>query len=165
MILPCNSEKPKKNKSADPATIGFSLVEVSIAMGIVSVSLISLLGLLAGGMQVVRDASADNAVSAIVEGVRAELGQSDFQNVLTDFDGERWYFNHQGLRIPSESGIEDRYFELSFSVSDPNVVESADQFSESARRVGVKVRYPVAAADSAKTTFSTCFFLARKASR
>ncbi|CAN5496505.1 hypothetical protein BH09VER1_BH09VER1_42900 [soil metagenome] len=71
----------------------FSLVEVTLALGIVSVSLLSLLGLLPAGLGVLRESMDQTARAHIVQRIAAEVVTSDFDQVTSrtlsfDQDGQ-----------------------------------------------------------------------------
>lgn len=88
---------------------GFSLVEVTIAIGIVSFALLSLLGLLPMGLIVLRDAADQTACAHIVQKVRGDLthlSSEEVQNYVT----EKKYFNFEGR----ETNKTDAIFETSF---------------------------------------------------
>jgi len=69
----------------------FSLVEVTLALGIVSVSLISLLGLLPAGLGVLRDSMDQTVHAQIVQRIASGLVTSDFAALSSEtlsFDEE-----------------------------------------------------------------------------
>lgn len=69
----------------------FSLVEVTLALGIVSVSLLALIGLLPAGLGVLRESMEETARANIVQRVSAGLATADFASLSAgtlDFDAE-----------------------------------------------------------------------------
>jgi uncharacterized protein (TIGR02598 family) len=78
---------PKHQKTAH----AFSLVEVTLALGIVSVSLLSLLGLLPAGLGVLRESMDQTVHAQIVQRIAAGVASSDFdaiENETLAFDQE-----------------------------------------------------------------------------
>ena len=69
---------------------GFTLVEVTIAIGIASFSLLSILGLMAVGMNTMRDAIHTSIQATITQEMIASLRQTDFSTV-TSADWQRFY--------------------------------------------------------------------------
>ena len=77
--------------SCNIGTKAFSLVEVTLALGIISVSLLSLLGLVPAGLGVLRDSMDQTVHAQIVQSITAELVSSDFAslgNATLAFDQE-----------------------------------------------------------------------------
>lgn len=71
----------------------FSLVEVTLALGVISVSLLSLLGLLPAGLGVLRNSMEQTVHAQIVQRVAAEISSTDFnalsnQSLLFDDEGQ-----------------------------------------------------------------------------
>lgn len=73
---------------------GFSLVETSLALGIVSVALVAILALVPSGMEHFRHSLSDSVQTQIVERLITEIQQTDF-DLLPDKAGLR-HFDEQG---------------------------------------------------------------------
>ena len=80
---------------------GFSLIEVSIALGVVTFAAVSILGLLPTGLVVMRDAMNQTVESQIV---RSIAGQSVVANFANLTDGSPFYFDDEGQRIFAAEG-------------------------------------------------------------
>lgn len=81
---------------------GFSLVEVVLALGVISFSLVSLLGLLPVGLNSLRDALQINTQAQIIQSVASEIQISRFSDLDTaDFLSTRFpkYFDDQGNEL------------------------------------------------------------------
>lgn len=68
----------------------FTLVEVTLALGIVAVSLLSLIGLLPAGLGVLRESMDQTVHAQIVQRIAADVAASDFSalgNRTLSFDG------------------------------------------------------------------------------
>lgn len=79
------SPLPPKNRAA------FSLVEVTLALGVVAVSLLSLIGLLPAGLTSLRESMDQTVHAQIVQRIAAGAGASDFaslKNETLSFDAE-----------------------------------------------------------------------------
>jgi len=94
----------------------FSLVEIAMALGIVSFAFISVLGLLPVGLSTFRKAINASIGSQIVQKVINEAQQTDFNQLITDQSGQsiqpgstgvkaNRYFDEQGneLNTPAQS--------------------------------------------------------------
>lgn len=82
---------------------GFSLVEVTIAMAIAAVSLITLIGLLPQGMGTMRDAG-DRAIEGrIHQQILNELQMTDFDSLET-YDGMEVFYDNQGEELGDSEG-------------------------------------------------------------
>lgn len=80
---------------------GFSLVEVTIALGLVSFVAVSVIGLLPTGLSVMRNAM-DQTVEAQI--VRSISGQSQVANFTNLTQGGPSYFDHEGQLLSSGEG-------------------------------------------------------------
>lgn len=91
----------KKKITADRG--GFSLIEVTIAMAIASVALVTLIGLLPQGMDTMREAG-DMAIEArIHQQILSEIQMADFER-LDDYDQMEVYYDIQGEELGSTKG-------------------------------------------------------------
>ena len=98
-----------KNQS----TNGFSLVEVSVALGIVAFALIAILGLVPVGMKSARDAENDTRSSLIAQDaynrIRAKMtinNDPSSPNFFTSYpSGQASFFYYSDAGIPSTNGL------------------------------------------------------------
>ncbi len=120
----------------------FSLIEVTLALGVVSFGLMSVLALLPSGLKTVRESANEIALSSIARSVRAELNQASFSDVSTVLPSETWYFSQTGMRLPATAAAQDRYFAVTFINSPPQAPSTASQFSDTLQALSVKIRFP-----------------------
>lgn len=85
-----------------PSARGFTLVEVSIAMGIVSVGLLSLVSLLAFALNGVREASSNMVSSQIASGLMGELQALPWNQIAAQ-NGAWSHFDATGQQVPDAS--------------------------------------------------------------
>jgi uncharacterized protein (TIGR02598 family) len=85
------------------ALLGFTLVEVTIAVGIVSFAVISILGLLPTGLSTLRSAMNQTVEAQIVRTIGAQSVVTAFASLATN----NVYFDQDGL--PTTSSDEARY--------------------------------------------------------
>ena len=76
----------------------FSLVEVVIALGLISFVLVGLLGLMLAGLGVMRDASDESSSVMIAKKLVAEIGQNSLDDILSSTFPERW-FDAEGQEV------------------------------------------------------------------
>jgi uncharacterized protein (TIGR02598 family) len=140
------SKRPRRHAG------GFSLVEVTLALGVVSFSMMSLLAAMQVGLGVVRDTSAQSGVNSIYTQIRSDLQQLPFAQVDALSGSVRQYSKESVLL---QNG-KDAYYAVSFEVVAPEVPGSTPTLSDSARMVKATVSYPVAAPTSSqqKSVFS-----------
>lgn len=93
---------------------GFSLVEVTIALGIVAFAVVASIGVLPVGLQSVRESMDDGARRAIFSEVRAELASLG-RGELDAVSVER-YFDHEGREVGSSA---DSRFSLDLQTAAP----------------------------------------------
>lgn len=89
--------KLQSNKNIPGA--GFSLVEVSLAIGLISCSLLALVGLLPGGMQTLHASMETTTHALIVQSIAEELNVSD----LNAAPGMMNYFDGSGQRAEPDA--------------------------------------------------------------
>lgn len=87
----------KKNGTSGN-TGGFSLIEVTIAMAIASVALVTLMGLIPQGMDTMREAGDQAIMGRIHQQVMSELQMADFE-ALNKFDGMEIFYDGQGEEL------------------------------------------------------------------
>lgn len=92
----------KNNSKLDTAK-GFSLVEVTLAMAIAAVALVTLLGLIPQGLTTMREAG-DLAIGGrIHQQILNEIQMADFDQI-DKFDGLIIYYDAQGEELGSQRG-------------------------------------------------------------
>ena len=79
----------------------FTLIEVLLALGIVSFAFMALCGMLPVGLKTYRDAMDATCRANIVRVVSAELAQSPYTNIDTTLMSSNRYFSDQGLEVTS----------------------------------------------------------------
>ena len=90
---------------------GFSLIEVTIAMAIVAVAVVSLLGMLPRGMQTMQQAGDQAIFGRIHQQILSELQLTSWEmtpgvtQIVDDFDGQIRFYDDQGVEV---DGTDDR---------------------------------------------------------
>jgi uncharacterized protein (TIGR02598 family) len=86
-------------RPADWKLSGFSLVEVTLAMGIIAFALVAVLGLVPPGLSTFRKAVTTSIGTQIVQQVVSDIRQTDFDSLSTQ---PAWrYFDDQGQEYAS----------------------------------------------------------------
>lgn len=81
----------------------FSLIEVTIAMAIAAVAVVTLLGMIPQGMETMRDAGDEAIMARIHQQVLNELQVADFE-ALNTYDKLEIYFDAQGEELGDNRG-------------------------------------------------------------
>jgi uncharacterized protein (TIGR02598 family) len=76
---------------------GFSLVEVVLALGVISIGVVALIGLLTISTASSRLSDEDTVVAAMARQVDTELHNMQFANLPTG--GATWYFDNEGHHL------------------------------------------------------------------
>ena len=84
---------PTKNRRA------FSLVEVTLALGIISFSLVAVLGLMPVGLTTMRQAMDASIEEQIVQKITGEVHLTPYSKLSTAMIGKSFYFDDQGLVV------------------------------------------------------------------
>lgn len=77
---------------------GFSLIEVTLALGIISFALVSLLGLLPAGLSSFRDSMRTTVSAQVSQRLIAEMRQAEFAGLSIGVQPER-YFSVEGIEV------------------------------------------------------------------
>ena len=89
-------------RSPAATRMGFSLIEVILAIGVIAIAIVPMFGLLPAGLNTFRK-TMDNTVSAqIAQQVMGEMQQTDF-NVLENMSVDSRYFDRNGVEISDAS--------------------------------------------------------------
>jgi len=130
---------------------GFSLVEVAIALGIVSFVLVALLGLLSTGMTAGKQSAEDVVVAVMAKTVFSDLRTNSYAS-LQNYSNSR-YFQYAGGEVSTSNGA---YFvcqvKTAAHASDPL---SGLTDAGNAVRVTLNFSWPVGAATSNEEVFET----------
>lgn len=78
------------------APSGFSLVEVTLAIGIISFSLLTVLGLMPVGLTTLRQATEQTIESQIVQKIGSEVQLTSYSKLAANFSGKTFYYSDQG---------------------------------------------------------------------
>ena len=126
---------------------GFSLVEIVIALGIASFSLIAIVNLLAVGLKASREANTDTTVTAIIQTVSSRIRSTDDLQTLPS----RIDYDQQG----EESSAADAYYRCDISIGAPNGLIWNDIDPTHLRNVELKVSWPEGSPNPESLTLQT----------
>jgi uncharacterized protein (TIGR02598 family) len=142
---------------------GFSLVEVTVAMGLVSFALLPLMALLPQGLSTVRYSATETALGAMLGKVRSELNQSSFATLSQNLPSATnpWYFDEAGILL-SPNDPQKHYFIVSAEVDSPRVPAAPAGFDASAKRVRLRMSYPAFANPQVRSTHEVALLTARQ---
>lgn len=93
---PARSGGPRPSRQT---AAGFSLVEVVLALGITSFSLLTILGLLPVGLTVLKEAGDASTRARIVQKLHGEILLMPFAKLEDHFAGQTLYFDEAGERV------------------------------------------------------------------
>jgi uncharacterized protein (TIGR02598 family) len=141
---------------------GFSLIEVVMAVGIVTFSLFALVGAIPVGIKTIQDSMKASAKANITQEIRAELQQVTFGTSAGNIDSlmsQVNYYSDRGILLPGADGA---YYEASFSKADVPMPGSTGYFqSGNGQLIKVTLTYPVPAPTANQET-SALYLLAAK---
>ncbi len=87
----------------------FSLVEVVIAMGVVSFAFVALFGMLPMGLQTFRQAIDTNVQATIAQQMAGLAEQTAFTNLTSLATSSPYYFDDQGIALDSATNLSRIY--------------------------------------------------------
>jgi uncharacterized protein (TIGR02598 family) len=82
---------------------GFSLIEVTIALGVFAFAMIPIIGLVSSGMKSLRGSMDEGVRGEIVRKVVAEAGRVPYTNLSTAFNNRLFYFDDEGVQQASSN--------------------------------------------------------------
>lgn len=98
----------------------FSLVEVVLALGVVSFAMVSILGLIPVGLSTYRNAMNLSVEAGIAQRLVADVQRADFQNLgSADFT-----FDDQGIEVTADKAIFTAHVDTPQPVSAGNIIQS-----------------------------------------
>ena len=95
---------------------GFSLVEVALALGIVSFGLMVSVSLLPVSLKTIRDASERTIESQLVDAVKSDLLMTPY-GTLRSSSPLSYYFDQEGMAQDTQSS--ETYYRLTVEIHDP----------------------------------------------
>jgi uncharacterized protein (TIGR02598 family) len=128
-----------KSKAADCR--GFSLVEMTIAVGIFSFTILAILGSLPIGLSSIHDSIGDSAIANISQQIRSELQQVSFNSSnpasIQNFVNSSYYYSSEG--DPTDAS--NAYYKAVISAT--NAVAGSTTYSPAnAQMVTINLVYP-----------------------
>ena len=99
---------------------GFTLVEVTVALGIVSFALLGLVGLLPVGLQTFKSAMDTSVRSQIVQRVFTDVTETDFDTLMSTPPPDR-YFDDQGNEVAQQFSVYQAHLQITGSTALPAV--------------------------------------------
>lgn len=119
----------------------FSLVEVTLAMGIAAVALVSILGMLPQAMKYGRDGADQTAIGAVLEDVHDRLKGSELKP--GELAEGPFFYDQQGKFLSEAESQEDsRFFRVEVGMEKP-VAESGIEFPEQMYVATLQLFWPV----------------------
>lgn len=89
--------------------LGFSLVEVTLALGVVSFALLALVGVMPAGLSTMRQAADKLVESQVVRQLGADALHTPFSKLSSRFSGVSMYYDDAGLALSNASDPGVRY--------------------------------------------------------
>jgi uncharacterized protein (TIGR02598 family) len=150
VTLPTNSRWKQGRDGSKHRIAGFSLVEVTMAIGIVTFGVMSIVGVMGVGLDTLKSARDVQTQATILTHVRSQLqqkslGQAAGPNSLDTFIATPMYFTLEGVPTEAASKTSPYYYEVSFSKAAVKVEGSDGEvtlLSKNAQSVKVSISYP-----------------------
>ncbi len=137
---------------------GFSLIEVAMALGIVSFVLIPIIGLLPMGLATIQASENQTVTAGIAQQIRGQLQELPFSSVSA-LSQTPCYYTNEGVRTANSSGS---YYEVTFALAKggtgdtyiPGGGGSYYDNNNAAQTVIATIAYPVGASSQKSSVFS-----------
>lgn len=99
------------------SVFGFSLIEVTIALGVFAFAMIPIIGLVSSGMKSLRGSMDDGVRGEIVRKVVGEATRVPYANLSIAFNNQLFYFDDEGVQQASSNA--QTIFVASNSIANP----------------------------------------------
>jgi|GEM_PF-1879217 len=155
----------------------FSLVEITLALGIVTCSMLVVIGLLPVGLQTMQDSAVQYGLASISQQISSELQGMPFTasesnsgyaiTALNDSGNSRIeYYTREGILTTSTATSMNTfpYFKATYSTNDPAVPGATASYPGNLQNVRVTVSYPYQAPQASQQTNVLSFFVAKQSS-
>lgn len=150
---------------------GFTLVEIVLALGVVSFSLLTVIGTLPVGLETVQEAKVQAAKANISRELRSEFQQISYKTdtgsipaALAALNSTNYYYSQEGMMVAGSEG--SAYYKATFSVGTGTVAapESTFEYQQNnANNITVTLSYPLSAPEAnRKKTIFTLFAAKQK---
>lgn len=83
---------------------GFSLIEVTLALGVIAFALLPIMGLVSMGMGTLRNSMDDTVRAVIVSEVIGEAQRTGWADLDDGFNDKTFYYTDEGVRLSNTSG-------------------------------------------------------------
>lgn len=129
---------PGRRRAAAP---GFSLVEVTMALGLISFALLAMIGLIPAGLGSLRDSTQQSVNAQILQQISSGLAVNGFasRSEFSDFGGTNLYFDAEAQALPDAAGARYKAAVTAQSPSLPGVATNDADLSTSLKRLGISV--------------------------
>lgn len=117
---------------------GFSLIEITLALGIVCFSMLPILGLLPIGLSTLSDAATRTGEANIAKEISSELQQVPL-SYINSLLQQTYYYDRSGTPVQN---AQDAFFSASFALGSPEVPGLPTGYTSIAKTVTVTLRYP-----------------------
>ncbi len=127
----------------------FSLVEITIAVGVVTCSMLVVMGLLPVGLKTMHESSTQYGTSTIAQQIVSELQLMPFTSSpsnasysISAINGQTDYYTIEGVKTDKQS---DRFFTVTFSTNSPAVPGGTTTYGSGAQMVKASIAFPTQA--------------------
>lgn len=124
----------------------FSLVEITIAVGIVTCSMLVVMGLLPVGLKTLQDSSTQYATATIAQQIVADLQLMPFtpsasnpNYSISAMNGQMNYYTVAGTKTTTPA---DSFFTVTFSTNSPAIPGGSTTYGSGAQMVKATITYP-----------------------
>lgn len=118
---------------------GFSLVEITLALGIVCFSMLPILGLLPIGLTSLSESATRTGRANIAKELSSELQQISLSEIV-NLPSQTYYYDRSGT--PVTRGDKDVFFSANFAINDPLIPGTPTDYTTIAKTAVVTLRYP-----------------------
>ncbi len=117
---------------------GFSLVEVTLAMGLFAFAILPIIALFSTGLGTMRDSMDETVMTGIAREIFSEAQREDWNNLPARFANETFFYTDEGVRTDTQAEANGG-FVAEVTLADPPALLGAD--TDTARLLQVTVRH------------------------
>lgn len=157
---------PHQTRASTKRRRAFSLIEVTLAIGVVSFCMLPIMALLPVGLKEVRGAIVQSGVASIGQQLRSELLGMSFDaanpNSVQNLTNQTFYFTERGVRTTGVAP--DAFFKTSFALQEVGL-GTTPTYPNSGQMVSVALAYPMSSPEASRQKVLFSLFVARQVNR
>ena len=123
-------------------SVGFTLAEVMIALGIVASVMIGMLGMIPHAVKSIRESNSLTIMGRIAQELISDIQMSEWSEIENDYKGKSFKYDNEGLTFEARQGQEPTYdARVELPVEAVTFGNKLEYRADNVRKIEVEVEY------------------------